>query len=184
PHRPSLAPALGLRAGDDGLVIISQTAARMETSTMLLPSWLGFRQTASPRRPAERHRGRRRPACRLQVEPLEDRCLLAAGLSATLVADINPGTDSSNPSFLTNVGGTLYFAAFNPNSGDGVWKNDGTASGTVLVKGNLNRNAADFTPMNGSVFWQNGSEIWKTDGTTAGTNLVISLSSIGDYLTP
>src|SRR5262249_55796653 len=130
PHRPVLAPALGLRAGMGDFFIVPQTTFRKETPTMLLPSWLGLLRPASPRSPAQRHRNRRPPACRLHVEPLEDRCLLVSGLSATLVADIVPGSQSSSPEGLTNVNGTLYFGAVDPSTGYGLWKSDGTGPGT------------------------------------------------------
>ncbi len=55
-----------------------------------------------------------------------------------LVSDIRTGTDaldlpySSYPSNLTNVAGTLYFAA-NDGRGNELWKSNGSASGTVLT---------------------------------------------------
>jgi ELWxxDGT repeat protein len=121
---------------------------------------------------------------RLHLEPLEDRSLLASGLSATLVADLVPGPDSSEPEALTNVGGTLYFGAL-ATGAYGLWKSDGTAAGTVLVKGNLGGYLDNFTPMNGSVFFEvrgGADELWKTDGTEAGTIFVHSVS--GSELTP
>ena len=51
-----------------------------------------------------------------------------------LVKDIFPGPDSSFPTDLTNVNGTLYFAANEGYNGDELWKSDGTAAGTVMVK--------------------------------------------------
>jgi len=103
---------------------------------------------------------------------LENRQMLAGELSAALVADIVPGTVSSNPHQLTAVNGTLYFGATDPASGLGVWKSDGTAAGTTLVKtvAPVGAAATDFTPVAGNVFFEaNGSRLWKTDGTTAGT---------------
>lgn len=60
-----------------------------------------------------------------------------------LVKDIDPGTTSSyygvyprssSPSSLTNVNGTLFFAASDAANGRELWKSDGTAAGTVIVK--------------------------------------------------
>ena len=49
------------------------------------------------------------------------------------VADIGPGSVGSFLTGLTNVGGTLYFRAFDGTSGDELWKSDGTEAGTVRV---------------------------------------------------
>jgi ELWxxDGT repeat protein len=60
-----------------------------------------------------------------------------------LVKDIDPGTTngyygvyprSSSPSSLTNVNGTLFFAASDGANGRELWKSDGTTAGTVVVK--------------------------------------------------
>ncbi len=50
-----------------------------------------------------------------------------------LVRDINP-SGSSEPEELTRIGSTLYFTADDGISGEELWKSDGTAGGTVLVK--------------------------------------------------
>ena len=114
----------------------------------------------------------------------------AAG--TVMVKDIVPGSGSSGACNLVNVNGTLFFAAFSsnaPNSTFGLWKTDGTAAGTVLVK-DINPavpNPWTFEPMvnmNGTLFFQakdnlHGRELWKSDGTTAGTVMVkdINLSA-------
>jgi ELWxxDGT repeat protein len=53
------------------------------------------------------------------------------GPGTALVKDIVPGPGSSSPSQLTNVGGTLFFTVAGRSQ---LWKSDGTAAGTVLVK--------------------------------------------------
>jgi len=101
-----------------------------------------------------------------------------------LVKDIYPGTSVSGPTYLTNMNGTLYFAATAGGSGASgreLWKSDGTESGTELVKdiyvggnnGDPNNlyvvnNTLYFTAINGT----NGRELWKTDGTEVGTIMV------------
>jgi uncharacterized protein (TIGR03118 family) len=103
----------------------------------------------------------------LNVESLEDRTVPTSGLSASLVADIIPGPDSSAPVNLTNVNGTLYFGAVDPATGaPALWKSDGTAAGTTLVADN--QSPSEFTPFNGAVYYLAGG-LWKTDGTSAGT---------------
>ena len=56
-----------------------------------------------------------------------------------LVKDIDPDDDGdydddSGPSYLTGVGGTLFFTADDGIHGRELWKSDGTRAGTVLVK--------------------------------------------------
>jgi len=103
--------------------------------------------------------------------------------AALLVKDINPsgGTTPASPSLLTNVNGTLFFRAYDDVHGYELWKTDGTAMGTVLVK-DINPGIADSSPygltnINGKLYFGandgvNGEEIWKSDGTPAGTVLV------------
>jgi hypothetical protein len=77
PHRPGLAPALGLRAGLMTLPLYRRPPSRRR-ATMLFHRWLDYWKTVSPRRRAPRTRTRRPGRPRLAVEPLEDRCLLSA----------------------------------------------------------------------------------------------------------
>jgi len=92
-----------------------------------------------------------------------------------MVADINPGNNSSNPSRLVNVGGTLFFRADDGINGPQLWRSDGTAAGTVMVK-NLDPGGsfpARLTNVNGVLefFALDGSSVglWRSDGTAAGT---------------
>ena len=148
---------------------------------MSFPLNLGPSRFPSLRIKAGRRRRGRRPACQPRIEPLEGRSLLASGSSASLVADIVPGPGSSNPGGLTVVGGTLYFGAMNSSNTPGLWKSDGTAAGTVLVKGGLDTAPWGYTPMStGSVFYSTSDQLWKTDGTTAGTVLVKSVGSVSN----
>jgi ELWxxDGT repeat protein len=89
--------------------------------------------------------------------------------------------NSSNPSGLTNVNGTLYFQANDGTHGPELWKSDGTAAGTVLVKdinpGSAASSPSSLTNLNGTLFFSandgtTGQELWKSDGTAAGTVLV------------
>jgi len=88
----------------------------------------------------------------------------------------------SYPYNLTALGNTLVFVADDRVNGRELWKSDGTANGTVLVKdlwtgkkANMPRSSApsDLTPYNDAIFFvANGDELWKTDGTAAGTTKV------------
>src|SRR5262249_43082907 len=134
------------------------------------PLFFGARHRARPVRPA---------STRLFLEHLEARCLPASGLSATLGADIAPGSGSSSPTELTNVNGTLFFTANDGIKGVQLWKSNGTAAGTVsvnTVKGDLS-SPERLTNVNSTLFFaatdpQHGHELWKSDGTTKGTVLV------------
>ena len=90
-----------------------------------------------------------------------------------LVKDIFVGSSSSEPSYYTNVNGTLFFAANDGTSGIELWKSDGTAAGTVLVKdiwpGIFPASPRALTNVNGTLFFAandgvTGFELWKSDG--------------------
>jgi ELWxxDGT repeat protein len=114
-----------------------------------------------------------------------------------LVKDVCPGACGSAPgaprgqlateppesSDLTSVGGRLFFTAYDTNHGVALWKSDGTAAGTKLVKdvyplANAERHLGDLTGVGNTLyFWaddfnNHGPALWKSDGTTAGTKLV------------
>lgn len=51
-----------------------------------------------------------------------------------MVHDMRPGRRSSDPSGLADVGGTLFFSATDGSHVSELWKSDGTAAGTVMVR--------------------------------------------------
>jgi ELWxxDGT repeat protein len=82
---------------------------------------------------------------------------------------------------LTNVDGTLYFEANDGAHGQELWKSDGTAAGTLMVKdinpGSSGSEPYDLTNVNGTLYFDandgtDGFELWKSDGTAAGTVMV------------
>ncbi|MBN1225936.1 MAG: hypothetical protein JXA79_03005 [Deltaproteobacteria bacterium] len=85
-----------------------------------------------------------------------------------LVKDILPGISSSSSTELTNVNGTLYFRANDGVNGYELWKSDGTAAGTVMVK-DVNPSGGsspeDLTNVNGALYFtaydgEHGRELW------------------------
>jgi ELWxxDGT repeat protein len=87
----------------------------------------------------------------------------------------------SYPQNLTNVTGILYFAASDGVHGNELWKSDGTAAGTVVVKdidpGSRSSYPILLTNVNATLFFTASdgasvAELWKSDGTAAGTVLV------------
>ncbi len=104
------------------------------------------------------------------------------------VRNINYGDYSGSPQNLTNVGGTLFFSAFDDEhpyyaaQNNELWKSDGTTAGTVKVR-DISPTDSDpryLTNVNGTLFFgaqdayhvyygTNNNELWKSDGTAAGT---------------
>ena len=99
----------------------------------------------------------------------------------TLVKDINPGSGRANPTDLTNVNGTLYFAADDGTNGIELWRSDGTAANTTLVSnirpGIGSSSPSLLTAINQTVYFAandgtRGRELWRSDGTASGTQIV------------
>ncbi len=63
-----------------------------------------------------------------------------------MVKDIDPGATGSSPQNLTNVNGTLFFEADDGTHGFELWKSDGTAGGTVMVK-DIDPGASQLLPL-------------------------------------
>lgn len=117
------------------------------------------------------------------------------------VVNVNPignGDETSGSGggmFLTNVKGTLYFSGQSPHARQELFKSDGTAAGTVLVKDiNTNpiagetkpSNPQNLTNVNGKLFFtadnggtQENRELWISDGTDAGTMMVKDINPTG-----
>ena len=93
--------------------------------------YFGYSPLEKRRRPNPLTRGHRgKPAIGFQL--LEPRFALTA--SPILLKDINPGAGDSSPAALAAIGSTVYFIASDGTQGSELWKTDGTAVGTVLVK--------------------------------------------------
>jgi ELWxxDGT repeat protein len=83
---------------------------------------------------------------------------------------------------LTRVGDELFFTADDGTHGDELWKSDGSAAGTRLVKdlepGPLSSFAQGYlTAVGGTLFFvagdrAHGQELWSSDGTRPGTKRI------------
>ncbi len=97
------------------------------------------------------------------------------------------------PQVFVNVGGEFYFGAISSGSQDGreLWKSDGTAAGTRLVKDILPGEFGGGLPggllgaLGGRVYFGgcdgvsslNATELWASDGSAAGTELVLDINT-------
>src|SRR5262245_20975649 len=97
---------------------------------------------------------------KLVVEQLEDRCLLSAPVNLL---------PNSSPEGLAEVNGLVYFRATDAASGTELWRSDGTANGTVLVKDIFAGPGSSIpellTSANGKLFFTatdgiHGRELW------------------------
>ncbi len=94
----------------------------------------------------------------------------------------------SIPSYLTNVNGTLFFAANDGTHGYELWKSDGTSGGTVMVDdidtGSGGSTPNELTAVGPTLFFSakdgtHGTELWKSDGTTGGTAMAADINPGG-----
>lgn len=88
-------------------------------------------------------------------------------------------TNSSGPinEKMTQAGNDLFFRAGDNDAGIELYKTNGTASGSRLVK-DLTADSGDgfpenFIEYNGEIYFASGNDIWKSDGTNAGTIKVV-----------
>jgi ELWxxDGT repeat protein len=83
--------------------------------------------------------------------------------------------------------GVLYFSSFHPETGEELWKSDGTESGTVLLKdihpGTSHFSLWKFTRAGPLVFIDDVSALWRSDGTPEGTFVVKSGPTLETYAT-
>ena len=93
-----------------------------------------------------------------------------------LLKDLNPGSSSSTPQWLTALNGNLFFTATDGSNGLVLWKSDGTTAGTELLRevaANLPIRSPRYLTVVNNVFYFSaidyayGQELWKSDGTTA-----------------
>src|SRR5262245_23926880 len=127
----------------------------------------------------------------LRLESLEPRTVLS--FPPYLLTDLNAGLASSSPYSFQNLGSFTYFAATDAAHGTELWRTDGTAAGTTLVKdispGPASSQPSVLTEAGGKLYFRaddglHGVELWRTDGTATGTVMVkdlIAAAGAGSY---
>src|SRR2546428_1971648 len=120
---------------------------------------------------------------------------------ARLVKDIAPVLTlaaNSYPAQFVESGGVVFFTARDGANGTELWRTDGTAAGTVLVKdiwvGPNSSDPGNLVDVNGTLFFAalepgqasdpSGRELWKSDGTAAGTVRVKDINPGADWSSP
>jgi len=98
-----------------------------------------------------------------------------------MLADIEPGSQGSEPLWLTPFAGEVFFVAEQASTGRELWKTDGTSAGTEIVLDHA-PGAGEWVsyPLEvagGKLFFRaataaEGTELWVSDGTGPGTHLV------------
>lgn len=114
-------------------------------------------------------------------------CILLVGQQPYMLADLRPGLSGSNPRAIAMLAGHLYFVATTPEFGYELWRTDGTADGTELVKdiysGTVGSSIGSAAVVDGLIYFQaqdgiHGTEAWRSDGTSAGTVLIKDINPI------
>ncbi|HSY51699.1 MAG TPA: ELWxxDGT repeat protein [Thermoanaerobaculia bacterium] len=90
-----------------------------------------------------------------------------------MLKDISPGSAASSPAYFVAMGGSVYFSA-----AGGLWKTDGTESGTVNVVSVVA--VRNLAAAGSQLFFEGftsaaGWEPWVSDGTSAGTHMVTDI---------
>ena len=95
------------------------------------------------------------------------------------LGDLNAGAGEGDPSNFTKLGTKVIFAATDETKGREIWRTDGTAVGTKMIK-DINPSGDSwpngFHVVNGYALFSadngGGEELWRTDGTATGTRKV------------
>lgn len=116
-------------------------------------------------------------------------CTDGSAAGTFMVKDINPGIVSGiNYDYFEltsyDLDGVIYFRGDDGITGSELWRSDGTAAGTYLVKdispGGFGSSAGYFTSIDSILYFtaNTGTSLWRSDGTAAGTYSLHSFSIV------
>ena len=105
-----------------------------------------------------------------------------------MLINLNTASNSSEPTYLTEFNGQVYFQANDGQHGYEIWRSDGTPDGTALfvdiIDGPGSTNPSKFTVVGSQMFFDaysfEGPSLWITDGTPEGTRLVKDINARSD----
>jgi ELWxxDGT repeat protein len=105
--------------------------------------------------------------------------IIGAASFGTVATRAAVPSDHSNPDWLTDLGGTLFFAADDAVSGRELWRSDGTEAGTHLVKDIVTGAEPGFpsslTVLDATLYFRaNFTDLWRSDGTEQGTTMLMA----------
>ncbi len=95
-----------------------------------------------------------------------------------LLADVNPGFDTSSPGDMVTLGSRTLFSAWQGSGDRTLWATEGSSGTTAPLTSLLQ--PSYLAPFAGSAYFAasdtaHGAEIWKSDGTPGGTGLAFDL---------
>ncbi|RYU95116.1 ELWxxDGT repeat protein [Emticicia agri] len=119
-------------------------------------------------------------------------CYGVCAQTPVLISDLKGNNYNANEQ-LVIIGSTVYFRADDGISGQELWKSDGTAAGTAIVK-DINplggsSNLRELTKAGNTLFfiafdYNTGYELWKSNGTAAGTTIVKDIAPSSESSLP
>jgi len=106
-----------------------------------------------------------------------------------LFKDINPGTAGSDPRFMVEMAGKLYFTANDGQHGTELWVSDGTPNGTLMLadinQGSESSDPQWLTPVGTTLYFMakggsEGRQLWKYDASTQQVSRIHVINTQGD----
>ena len=109
-----------------------------------------------------------------------------------MLTGLNVAGGGVNPTSLTAVGSTLFFAGTDGAHGSQLWSSNGTAGGTSMladINGATTSEPTNLIDVGGTLYFaayttNNGYQVWQSDGTAAGTVIATTTLNTGAATPP